>query len=243
MKKIDLHGHLGVWHFPIPNAGTPDSLLRLCRKYDIEFVVCSSIDAIVYDMTGGNAHIVEALGPHDSLLTYVFCNPNFVDESCGEMDRYLGQPGVVGVKIHPQYSRVPISDPRMAELFAQVADRASLLLIHTFSAADALALIPLAQAHPGLNIVMAHACGVASNVAADAASQCPNLHLDFCCSWANAGKVEYAVGKCGPEQIVFGSDMDLIDPAFVIGTFEGAGLSDGEKRLIYRENAERLLGF
>ena len=90
MRKIDVHGHLGVWNFPIPNAGTPEALLRHCEKYDVAHVACSSVLAICYDMQEGNEELAEAFEPHPELLGYVYCNPNYLEESVTEMERYLG---------------------------------------------------------------------------------------------------------------------------------------------------------
>ena len=36
--------------------------------------------------------------------------------------------------------------------------------------------------------------------------------------------------------------MDLIDPAFIIGMFEDAGLTEEQKQMIYYDNAARLFG-
>jgi predicted TIM-barrel fold metal-dependent hydrolase len=243
MQIIDVHGHLGVWNFPIPGCGTKENLLRLCDRYGIRHLLCSSAEAINYDMERGNATLAEALAGQDRLLGYVYCNPNFLELSCQEMDRYLQEPHFVGVKIHPSYAATPISAPAMADLLAEVSRRARLVQIHTYSAADAAAMAQVAAQYPQVNFIMAHACALASNAAADVARQHRNLFLDFCCSHALRGRVEYALATCGAEQIVFGSDMDLLDPAFTLGMFEEAQLSPEQRHAIFYANAARLLQY
>ena len=76
----------------------------------------------------------------------------------------------------------------------------------------------------------------------DMARRHRNLYLEFCSSWAGLGKIERAVDICGVEQMLFGSDMDLIDPAFVLGAYEDAHLTDEQLRTIYWDNAVRVLG-
>ena len=242
MAIIDVHAHMGKWNFPIPGSGGIDLLLRLCDRYDIRWAAVSSTEAIVYDMRRGNERLAEAIAGTDRLLGYVYCNPNFIDASCEEMDKYLPLPEFVGVKIHPSYAATPISSPKMHELIDEVARRTKLVKIHTYSAADATAMAELAKRHPDVNFIMAHACALASREAAEVAQTHRNLFLDFCCSHAIRGRIETALAICGPEQIVFGSDMDLIDPAFTLGMFEDARLDERQRQLVFWDNAAKLLG-
>ncbi len=239
MKKIDMHGHLGYWAFAIPNCGTAESLVHLCERYDIEHVVASSTQALTYDMRAGNADMAEAACEHERLLMYVYVNANWPAESCAEMDTYLGEEFAVGVKIHCGYSGVASSDPRMYDLMAEIARRTSLVKIHPGSAED---LSAWARAYPDLNIIIAHAFASGYRAAVALAETHPNIYLDFCSSHAGSGKVRDTLDRIGPGQVVFGSDMDLIDPAFVMGMFEEADLTEEERRAVYHDNGARLLG-
>jgi len=241
VTKIDVHGHLGTWWFPIP-GGNMASLLRLCDRYHIAHLLCSSAEAIVYDMRRGNETLAEAIAGQERILGYVVCHPRFLEASCQEMDTYLPEREFVGVKIHPHYSATPLGHAAMTDLIDEVARRTKLVQIHTYSAADAAAMAELAARRPDVNFIMAHACAADSWAAADAAARHNNLYLDFCCSDASIGRVEYALAKCGPQQIVFGSDMDLLDPAFTLGMFLDSGADEAQLQLIFYDNAARLLG-
>ncbi len=243
MKKIDAHAHYGVWNFPIPHCGTVDNLLRLCDKHDVAHAVCSSGLAILYDMEEGNAEMAEIVAEHEQLLGYVYVNPNFIPESIAEMERYLPEDGFVGVKIYTAgYSGVPADAPIFEDMVAEVARYASAMLIHTYDIEVGRTLAGYAEKHPGLNFIMGHAAAMDSDQAAKLARTHPNMYLEFCSSWAGKGKVERAIDICGAEQILYGSDMDLIDPAFIIGMFEDAGLTEEQKQMIYYDNAARLFG-
>ncbi len=239
MKKIDMHTHLGHWCFAIPRSGTVESLLHLAARYEIEYLAASSTHAIVYDMRAGNEEMAEAASRYEPILMYVYCNPNFLAESCEEMETYLPEDWAVGVKIHCGYSATSTSEPRMHELIAEVARRTSLVKIHPGAAED---LAHWAGAYPDLNIIVAHSFATNYPAAVELAAAHPNIYLDFCSSHATRGKVRYAVNRIGAEQIVFGSDMDLIDPAFVLGMFEEADLTEAQKRAVYHDNGARLLG-
>lgn len=243
MNKIDAHAHLGMWNFPIPGCGSAENLLRLCDKHDIAYTTCSSALAILYDMQEGNGELAEAVAAYEPILGYVYVNPNFIAASVAEMEMYLLEPGFVGVKMYTGgYSGVPADAPIFAETVAEVARHASVMLVHTPGAAVVRQLAEYAEKHPTLNIIMGHAGATDSDIAAEVAATHPNMYLEFCSSWAGQGKIERAIQTCGAEQIVFGSDMDLIDPAFVIGQFEEAGLTEQQKQAVYHDNAAKLFG-
>jgi len=183
--------------------------------------------------------MAQAACDHEQLLMYVYANANWPAESCAELDRYLGEDFAVGVKIHCGYSAVASSDPRMYDLMAEIARRTALVKVHPGVAED---LSAWARAWPDLNIIIAHAFASGYPAAVALAAAHPNIHLDFCSSHAGSGKVRDTLDRIGPGQVVFGSDMDLIDPAFVMGMFEEADLTDAERRAVYYDNGARLLG-
>jgi predicted TIM-barrel fold metal-dependent hydrolase len=242
MKKIDVHGHYGYWNFPIPGTHRVDHLLALCEQHDIAHVACSSVLSLCYSMEEGNAEIASAFAGHERLLAYVYVNANFLAASVAEMERYLALPNFVGVKVHASYAGVNNNDPRTDALMAEIAARARVVKIHSAGPDVVGALGRWAEQHPQLSIILAHALGTAVEEAATLAQRCPNVYLEFCSSWAGAGKVQRACDICGAGQLLFGTDMDLIDPAFVIGQYEGAGLTSEQLQAIYWDNPCRVLG-
>ncbi len=242
MTKIDAHAHLGHWAFPIPNCGTAESLVRMCEKYDMQYCAASATQALTYDMQAGNEEMAEAAQAHDPILGYCYANANFIEQSVVEMDRYLQLDYFVGVKIHGGYAGCGTGDPKMCDLMAEIAARTNVVKIHTAGADVPGALSRHANEHPGLNIIIAHGMGAAYATAADLANAHSNIYIDFTCSWAYRGKVEHVLDACGASQIVFGTDMDLFEPAFTLGMFEGAGMTDEQARAVYYDNAARLFG-
>ena len=240
MTRIDMHAHIGVWPFPAPGGDPVERLLRFCDREQVEFAVCSSGLALYCDMEAGNAELAAALARDERLLGYVYVNANWLDRSVAAMERYLAAPKFVGAKIHPRMSAVPEDAPRMADLIAAVAGRTNLLLMHTVDRNSVRQMGRYAAAHPGLSIVLAHAANTDSDEAARVAAEHPKVFLDFASEWPGAGRVRRAIDICGPGQIVYGTDMDLLDPAYARGMFAAADLSDDEARLVYRDNAARV---
>ena len=55
-------------------------------------------------------------------------------------------------------------------------------------------------------------------------------------------KIRYARDRLGAGRILFGTDMDIISPAFGLGMIRGADITDDERRMILYENAARMFG-
>jgi predicted TIM-barrel fold metal-dependent hydrolase len=51
------------------------------------------------------------------------------------------------------------------------------------------------------------------------------------------------VNAVGKDRVLFGTDAGLFDPAFCVGLYEEANLTEEEQKAILRDNAIRLFGF
>lgn len=242
MERIDVHAHIGRWPIPAPPGDQVERLLRLCDQEGVAWAACSSVLALTYDMEAGNAELAEVIATGDRFLGYVTVNPNWLDRSVAEMERYLGEEKFVGVKIHPRLSGTPENCPRMAELIDEVARRARVLLMHTVDRNSVLQMGRFADRHPNLSIILGHAANTDSDEAARVARERPNLYLDFASEWPGAGRIQRALAICGPERIVYGTDMDVLDPGYTRGMFEAAELTEEQARLVYHDNAAKLFG-
>lgn len=238
---IDIHSHYGKWPFPMRRWGVEYSL-ELMRKRGISKTVMSSASAIVYEFTEGNAKMAEAIEGHPELLGYVTVNPNYFDASCRELEKYYKKPNFVGAKIHPSYARRPINAPQTRALVRKIAEYGKPLLIHTYGAGTPGQILDLAGDCPNLPIIMGHGGADAWREAAEVVRQSENVYMEFCCSGLETDKVRRSIGIAGDQKILFGSDLDLIHPAFIAGCYEEAKLSRAEMENILYKNASRIFG-
>ncbi len=243
MRIIDTHLHLGKWPFPQDNLDAAELAAGL-RSQGISKGICSSVIAIIYDFREGNRELAQAVAAHPELLGYVTINLNYADEGIAEVDRYRRMPGFVGAKIHPMYSRQPLSSPAGRKVVAALAERRFPLLVHTYSSAveNPWAVVPVAKEHPELTIIMAHMGGDQWRDGIEAAKQSANLYVDPCATWADADKVAWAVRELGAERVLFGSDYPLFDAGYTLGMIEDAELAEEQRELILHGNAERIFG-
>jgi predicted TIM-barrel fold metal-dependent hydrolase len=235
---IDMHAHLGPWRFPILTR-TTETMLTYTRRYNLEKIIISSALGIVYDMEEGNRELKGLVDPHPELLGYVATNPNFVEESAAEMDRYYRYPNFVGAKIHGEYSKTPTAAPRMAALFAEIARRGRPVKIHNYGPDWLPALRDLARKYPDLPIIMAHGGSLGTPAFI---KDTPNIYLEYCRSSSVRGLIREGLETLGPERLMFGTDQDLFDPGYAFGAYHDAGFTEKEAEMVMYTNAKRVYG-
>lgn len=249
---IDIHAHNGVW----PYAGVTSqenhglvTLQRLMAKYNVEQTLASSALAITNDFRRGNRDLVEASRHTNNIRPLVTVSPHDIAGSCDEMDRWYSEPHVAGAKLHTQTSRVPIGDPRMHLLFAEIAARGKPVVNHVmaFGGLEPPAetqqvdgIVELAALHPNLAVVAYHGGGLDWERALELAESVPNLYVEYASSWPQDNPVRAAVARLGHRRVMFGTDMDLLSPSLMVGLVDSAGLDSNAYRAVLNENARRV---
>ncbi|MDH7602294.1 MAG: amidohydrolase family protein [Armatimonadota bacterium] len=238
---IDVHGHLGPWPFPMRGWGGAD-VVQLMRRRGIEKAILSSTKAIVNDFVDGNADLAREIADFDELLGYVTVNPNHLEESIQEINRYLGSPKFVGVKTHPGYSGQSIDSPAMRELLAVIAAAGAPLLVHCWGHGEPSKVGKLAEEYPHVPIIMGHGGVTAWQEAIEVMKTAPNVYTEFCSSRVERGRVRATIDAVGCERVLFGSDLGLFDPIYNLGIYEEADLTPAEREAVMYGNAKRLFG-
>jgi predicted TIM-barrel fold metal-dependent hydrolase len=238
--KIDVHGHLGEWYSASEGRAVP-AMLAALRKWGIERCIVSSARALLVDTPSGNREVEALVEAHQEFLGYVYVDPTHPDESVKEIERYARHPRFVGIKSRPEYHNSERFDSPAYRtiLQAAVANRMRAALIHFWDPTPPNAHVAMAEEFD-FPIILAHAGGNLWRQCIDCVAGHQNIYLDFCCSIADAGKIEYGLAAVGADRILFGTDLMLIHPAWTMGIFLDAGLGDGDLRKIFRENAIRV---
>jgi predicted TIM-barrel fold metal-dependent hydrolase len=239
---VDVHTHLP----PVPwDVGRPDAadLLDRLGRVGIGLAVASSLEGILVDIRQGNAATVEGCAADRRLRGYLVADPNDLPTTGEELARHGDREGIVGVKVHCQWSGVDAASPRMAALFELLAAHGRPVKIHVDGADWDRALRLLAERHPDLPIIVAHAGpGAPDTRAAAVAAETGNVLLELASSFAELAVVRDIVAICGPRPIVLGTDAPLLEPAWALGTYADAGLGAASHPGVFAGTAVRLLG-
>ena len=108
--------------------------------------------------------------------------------------------------------------------------------------------VPFADEFPEVRLILAHlGCTCdgdpSHQVRAIQLGKRGNIYVDTSSAQSlMPGLVEWAVHEIGAERILLGSDSPLYSISMQRARIDKAEISDHDKRLILRENAERILG-
>ena len=208
--------------------------------------MASAALAIFGDPERGNEGAARAAAAHDSdgLGGYVVADPTDLGTTADQLRRYLDSPGILGVKVHGEWTSTPTASRAMTELFDLLGPVGRPVKIHNMGDGWDAALGRLARRHPRLPIVIAHGgLGTPSVEGARLVAAHDNVYLELSSSFAHLPTVRAAVAIAGPERLLWGSDAPLLDPAFVLGTYRDAGIPAAAMDRVFWTNAAGLFGW
>jgi predicted TIM-barrel fold metal-dependent hydrolase len=227
----------------VPDEGDDALMPALARLTRTSHAVASSVLAIAADLEAGNRRTVEGSARMPGRLGYLVADPNDIDASRDQLRRWGEAPGIVGVKVHTEWSHRPTGSRQIADLFNVLADHGRPVKIHNDGPDWDQHLLRIAREHPRLPIIIAHAgLGFPNLEGARIAREADNIYAEMSSSFAQLPTVREFVRTIPSERLLFGTDAPLLDPTFVLGTYQDAQIPDADQPRIYWENAARLFG-
>jgi uncharacterized protein len=242
---IDAHAHLGpIRSIYLPEA-TLDSMIKGMDRCGVESLILSPHNALLGDTREGNQEMLEAVQAHPGRV-YGYCtvNPHYPGEIAGELDRYLGEENVVGVKVHPTVHEYPISGANYASTFERLNAEKGLLLSHTWGNDEhcgAGEMRIVAERYPDLRILLGHSCYGTWEEAIALAVDFPNVYLELTAAAHAYGLIEWMCRDAGSHKVVYGTDYPWFDPMVYIGCVVYAHIEEDDMRNILYNNARKLL--
>lgn len=242
---IDMHGHLGpYWGIALPAADL-DAMVAGMDRAGVEAIVLSPHSALDGDTREGNREMLEAVRRYPGrVYGYVTINPNFPDAVEPELDRYLDETGVVGVKVHPDGHRVAADSPRYAPVWERMNARNGLVLSHTWGQAGLCGvdiMRRLAEAYPRVRLLLGHSCYGAWEGAIALAAGFEHVYLELTAAAHVYGLIEWMCRGAGADKVVYGTDYPWFDPSLYIGFVASSRINEDDMRKILHGNAARLL--
>ncbi|MDO8589268.1 MAG: amidohydrolase family protein [Armatimonadota bacterium] len=253
---IDCHAHLGWWFFPIRQESASD-VAPIMDKWGIDKAVFSSVRAIMEDCRDANSRLADQITAYPGrMYGYITLNPHYPDVWRRDLETYAGDVRFVGVKLHAAWHSCPIDSKPYAPIFKRCEELHLPVLAHsydptsdTMSASAPERLANVARDYD-VQIVMGHMGGNPLRGIRACAACGPNLSLEISAGRENAGqmyawdllRIRRALDALGPERVLFGSDMPLVDPAICFGAVRDSNLTPHEEELVMWRNAERIFG-
>jgi len=257
-QAIDVHAHYGVMdrgkENPLFNhcmSGDSETVVARARAANIEWTVVSPLLGLMprgsADVVAGNEEAARVVEETDGLLQWVVIDPQSPGSYDQARDR-LGHPKCMGIKIHPEEHCYPIRD-HGKKIFEFAAEFGAVVLTHSGEANSRPEdFVGFADEFPNVNLILAHiGCSdlpytLDSQVRAVQASRHENIFADTSsASSIYSNLIEWAIGEAGSERILFGTDTPLYFSPAQRARIDAMEVPDETKRLILRENAEKLL--
>lgn len=168
-----------------------------------------------------------------------------------ELDR-LSAAGIKGVKLHPDYVRIQLSDSRFDKVFSILEERGFFAVIHAGydpvspekQHATPEMIRAVVDKHQKLKLIAAHMGGFKRATEVTRHLVGSNVYIDT--SLSSLRKDEYEelyriLNEHNPERILFGTDTPWSDPKEELAFINNAPISEKAKELILYKNALGLL--
>jgi predicted TIM-barrel fold metal-dependent hydrolase len=188
--------------------------------------------------------------PRDRLVPMGTVHPDLPVE---DNIKSLKDNGIVGVKLHPLFQALSLSDPRVRDIVAALAEEGMPVISHVGAGGDDEAnergapdaLRALADALPDLKLIACHYGGYHRLDEAEEHVVGSRVVLET--SWPptladlEKERLVAIIRRHGADRVVFGSDWPMADPAAEIAAIRDLGLTKDEEDGILGDNLARLL--
>jgi predicted TIM-barrel fold metal-dependent hydrolase len=229
-----------------------DAPERYLSIMDAAGVDVTCLNCVFYgDARRGNDAVAEAVALHpDRFVGAAFVTPHYPEEAVVELDRAFGELNMKFVKVYPDYAMKLPEDPSYGPILEWCSARELPVMLHStflFEPPNAdvyKRYTGLHKRYPGIKWVIAHAGWPnppGGQAIVDSVNDVPNMYLETCTSFSNAGTLEFIVDGVGADRILFGSDMTLMDARLQLGIIATADIPEEDKRKILGLNAINLL--
>jgi len=258
IQAIDVHAHFGEHAredtHPLVNewfSADAETVARRAARTNVCLSVVSPIAGLLPRLHGdpvaANLMASRAVSETKGLLQWVIIDP-LKPETFKQAEEILPLPHCAGIKIHPEEHGYPIREHGRA-IFDFAARYQALVQTHSGEANSMPEdCVPFMDDFPDVRLIVAHLGHTCDEdpthqVRAIQRSKHGNIYADTSSAQSiKPGLIEWAVREVGAERILFGSDSPLYSVSMQRARIDRAEISDHDRRLILRENAEGILG-
>lgn len=244
-------GIFSFYEFPyeeVPRAGTPEHLYEVSRQDRIARCLVSQVAMKPGIVDVINTFMMEQYRQHpDFYVPFASIHPE--SEHVDKLVQSFVDQGFFGVKLHPDYQRFQLDDPKMDPIYAACAEAGLPMLIHCgdrrYDYSNPDRLVRVMKKHPNLKVIGAHfggysvwedalkTIGAHENIVFDISSSLPYMDLDL---------VPQFFEKFGVRRFFFGSDYPLMTTSQAMRDFLALGLDEQTNQAILYDNFASYFG-
>jgi hypothetical protein len=263
MKYIDFHVHAfsgkiagrtiekiaGICGISPATDGTLEGTLQAMEQWGVDGMALLSI------ATKPSQHEVvnnwAASCRSDRVFPFGSVHPD--GEALKELERIKAL-GLYGIKLHPDYQNFFVDEERLLPIYRRCGELGLPVILHAGMdpvSRDCVHCTPeraarVLAAVPETTFVLAHLGGMQmwNDVETLLAGRFENLFLDTALTgtYTEAGQMLRIIRRHGAERVLLASDCPWERTPDTVAKIKSLGLTTAEEKLIFAENAQRLLG-
>lgn len=225
--------------------GESEALLQAEKKIDAKKMLVCSVATTTKQVVSINDFIGAECKAHPEFIGFAAMHGDFehIDD---EIDRVIGM-GMKGIKLHPDFQRTAIDDPKSYRIYEAVEGKLPVLIHmgdyrHDFS--HPTMLIKVMKDFPKLQVIASHLGGYGAWAEAEAVLYpAEQMMVDTSSSLAFMSKDRALrlIRHYGVERCMFGTDFPMWSPAEEVARHFALELTEEEYRKIFAENAKRFI--
>ncbi|MBN2852141.1 MAG: amidohydrolase family protein [Clostridia bacterium] len=241
---IDCHAHSGPYfNFFVPRVSAEDMLAGM-DNVGINISCITPNMGLLNDITKGNQEMLRIISEYRNRFKgYICINPNYPEHIKEDLDRYISNENVIGVKIHHTCHNTSIKNPSYDYAYSYINEKKGVILFHTWDMETISEIERVSKKYLDASIIMGHFGAYPDNMRyiASLINDSEHLYGDNCLSITREGNVEWLVSLVGSQKLLFGTDLPFFDPRPSIGRIINAILSENDKDQILGLNMERIM--
>lgn len=259
MRIFDVHAHIypeAIAHravealsktyddAPVRCDGTLGTLIARMDEAGIERFAAHSVATTPHQVHSINAFVMAAAKAHPGrILPFAALHPDTPD--LPEVVDALVSAGFAGVKLHPEFQRFKVDEPRALRMFSALAGKLPVLLHCGDYRCDNSAperVLNLIEKAPGLTLICAHLGGWTNWEQAASMLMGQEIWVDTSSSLfaLDAQTATRIIRGYGVDRMLFGSDYPMWVPGEEVERLLALPLTDGEKEKILWSNHLKL---
>ena len=246
---IDFNGFFGAWPYWDVTYKTPEGVLALMDRYQIEMLAVCSTRSIFSDWRLGNEEAIELSDKYPKrFLPFVSLSPIFPKSDLIRYLRDYKHRKVRGIRLYPQHQGYSLALNSGAAGILETAQDLNLPVVLPVRATmnwglpemDAGTIVTIVPKYPNLSFILSGVNYSETLWAFDFMRRFRNLFLEIS-GMQGFRAVDGCLQSVGSERLLFGSGLPLLYPACSIEKLAVARLTGEQRYDISEGNARRLL--
>ena len=236
------------YDIPMHASGSPEALLTAMDAAGVGMALVCSTATRAEQVSAINHFISEAQDASDGRFWGLgTLHQDLTDEEMADEIDAIASLGLHGVKLHPDFQKMPIDLARMMPVYEELAKRSLPVLFHIgddrydFSAPERLAAV--CEKVPSLHAIAAHLGGYRTWERASLFIGHKNVIFDCSSSMEmlTDEQIPRQFALLGPERVLFGSDFPMWRPGDVLKKFLSLGFDRKTADMVLCGNFQKYL--